>query len=142
MKKILFGLSLLACAAGASASAEGGFPKCVSFAPAGFCDSMQYDARRSATWVSYDCAGSNGVQTKASYAKAKTVCLGAEGCNPSAAYGWDSLNWKFNFTNNTGTLTGSSGGVKTVLQQDMPISVSNGTCTAVEGNGGVSSLSR
>jgi hypothetical protein len=141
MKKILFGLSLLACAASASAAAEA-FPKCVSFAPAGFCDSMQYDGRRDATWVSYDCAGSNGVQTKASYAKGKTFCDGALGCNPAAAYGWDSFKWKFNFTNNTGTLTGVSGGVKTVLQQDMPISVTNGTCTAAEGKGGVSSLAR
>jgi hypothetical protein len=140
MKKILFGLSLIACAAGATAGQPEAFPTCISFAPAGYCDSMQFDAKKSATWVSYDCAGSNGVQTKASYAKEKTKCDGALGCNPAAAYGWEALNWKFNFANNTGTLTGVSGGVKTVLQQDMPIAVVAGACTAVEG--GRSSLAQ
>lgn len=140
MKKILFGLSLLACAATVTAAQPEAFPTCVSFAPAGFCDSMQYDAKRAATWVSYDCAGSSGAQTKASYAKGKTKCFASSGCNPSAAYGWDELNWKFNFTNNTGTLTGVSGGVKTVIQQDMPIAVIAGACTAAEG--GRSSLAR
>ena len=134
MKKILFGLSLLACAAAANAA----FPKCVSFAPAGFCDAMQYDAKKAATWKNYDCAGSAGVQTSANYAKGKTTCTSASGCNPSAAYGWDSLNWKFNFANNTGTLTGTTGGSKVVLQQDMPIEVTKGACSVVEG--GKSSL--
>lgn len=140
MKKILFGLSLIACAAGVTAAQPEAYPTCVSFAPAGFCDSMQFDAKKSATWVSYDCAGSSGVQTKASYPKGKTKCNGASGCNPAAAYGWEALDWKFNFANNTGTLTGKSGGVKTVLQQDMPIAVIAGACTAAEG--GRSSMSR
>jgi hypothetical protein len=142
MKKILFGLSLIACAAGATAAEEGSFPKCVSFEPAGYCDAMQYDAKRAATWHNYDCGGSQGAQTKASYPKGKTVCDGTAGCNPAAAYGWEALNWKFNFTNNTGTLTGVSGGVKYVLQQDMPIAVTNGACSVVESKGGVSSLAR
>jgi hypothetical protein len=134
MKKILFGLSLLACAAAATAASPAGkFPSCVSFAPAGFCDAMQYDAKKSATWVSYDCAGSNGAQTKASYGKGTTRCVGASGCNPSAAYGWDELNWKFNFANNTGTLVGITGGTEFILQQDMPIEVSKGACVVVEG---------
>ena len=141
MKKILFGLSLLACAAGASAAAEA-FPKCVSFEPAGYCDAMQYDAKRAATWHNYDCGGSQGAQTKASFPKGKTVCDGTAGCNPAAAYGWEALNWKFNFTNNTGTLTGVSGGVKYVLQQDMPIAVTTGACSVAESKGGVSSLAR
>ena len=143
MKKILFGLSLIACAAGVSAAEEGAFPKCVSFEPAGYCDAMQYDAKKAATWHNYDCGGSAGAQTKASYAKGKTVCDGTAGCNPAAAYGWDSLNWKFNFTNNTGTLTGTTGGTKYVLQQDMPIAVTNGACSgANQAKGGGSSMSR
>lgn len=140
MNKLLFGLSLIACAAGATAAQPEAYPTCVSFAPAGYCDSMQYDAKRAATWVSYDCAGSNGAQTSASYPKGKTKCLASSGCNPSAAYGWEALNWKFDFVNNTGTLTGVSGGVKTVLQQDMPIAVIAGACTAAEG--GRSSLAQ
>ena len=142
MKKILFGLSLLACAAGATAAEEGAFPKCVSFAPAGFCDAMQYDTKASATWKNYDCGGSSGVQTTAKYKKGKTTCTGASGCNPAAAFGWDYLNWKFNFANNTGTLTGSTGGTKIVLQQDMPIEVTAGACSVVESKGGVSALMR
>lgn len=141
MKKILFGLSLLAAAAAASAAAPAGkFPSCVSFAPAGFCDAMQYDGKKSATWISYDCAGSNGEQTKASYGKGKTFCDGTQGCNPAAAYGWDSFSWKFNWETNTGTLIGMTGGTEVVLQQDMPIEVTKGACTVVEG--GVSSLAR
>ena len=133
MKKLLLGLSVFACAAGASATAEAAFPTCVSFAPAGYCDAMQYDGKKAAQWRNYDCGGSAGAQTKASYKKGTTTCTGASGCNPSAAYGWDALNWKFNFANNTGTLTGVSGGVSTVLQQDMPIAVTAGACPVVEG---------
>ena len=140
MKKILFGLSLVASATFAPAAYA--YPVCVSFAPAGYCDAMQYDSETSATWKNYDCAGSAGAQTKAVYSLGKTVCKGAKGCNPSAAYGWDALNWKFNFTKNTGRLTGISGGVKTVLQQGMPIEVTNGACSVAEGSGGVSSLAR
>lgn len=141
MKKILFGLSLLACAAAATAEAPAGkFPKCVSFAPAGYCDAMQYDGKKAATWKNYDCGGSAGAQTKASYKKGSTYCDGTAGCNPAAAYGWDSFTWKFNWANNTGTLTGMTGGTQVVLQQDMPIEVTAGACTVVEG--GVSSLAR
>jgi hypothetical protein len=137
MKKVLFALSLLACAATASAAS---FPKCVSFAPAGFCDAMQYDGKKAATWRNYDCAGSAGEQTKAKYKKGTTECIGAEGCNPSAAYGWDELNWKFNWDNNTGTLIGMTGGTEVILQQDMPIEVTDGACSVTEG--GRSSLVR
>lgn len=131
MKKILSGLSFVACAAFAPAAFA--FPTCVSFAPAGFCDAMQYDSANSATWKSYDCAGSAGAQTKANYTKGTTKCKGANGCNPAAAYGWEALNWKFKFGSSTGTLTGVSGGVKTVLQSNMPISVTEGACAVVEG---------
>jgi hypothetical protein len=140
MKKIVSLLALLA-AFGASATAEAAFPKCVSFAPAGYCDGMTYDAKKAATWYKYDCANS-GAQTSDNYAKGKTKCTAASGCNPSAAYGWDVLKWKFNFANNTGTLKGISGGVTTVIQQDMPIAVSAGACTHLEGKSGVSSLAR
>ncbi|MFO1338982.1 MAG: hypothetical protein U1F53_12265 [Burkholderiaceae bacterium] len=62
---------------------------------------------------------------------------------PSAAYGWDSLNWKFNYTASTGTLTGSTGGVDQMLQQDMPVALYAGACSAQSGaKGGVSSLAR
>lgn len=138
MKKILFGLSLLACAAAANA---GKFPVCVDFSAAGYCDAMQYDAKKAATWIRWDCS-QDGAQTKASYKKAFTKCDGAAGCNPSAAYGWETLDWKFDFANSTGTLTGVLGGVTYVLQQDMPVAVYAGACTAAEGKGGVSSLSR
>ena len=143
MKKILFALSALAFAAAAStanAATDAG-AKCVSFAPAGFCDAMQYDTKKSATWHNYDCGGSQGVQTTANYKKGKTTCTSASGCAPAAPFGWDYLNWKFNFSNNTGTLTGSSGGVVMVLQQDMPIEVTAGACSVVESKG-VSSLAR
>ncbi|MBN8487164.1 MAG: hypothetical protein J0M20_05490 [Burkholderiales bacterium] len=137
MKKVLFGLSLLVSAAAASA-----YPVCVSFAPAGYCDAMQYDAKKSATWVSYDCAGSNGEQTKAKYKKkaATTECDGTKGCNPSATYGWDTLNWAFNPKGGTGTLTGMYQGSEYILQQDMPIEVIEGACVAQEG--GRSTLAR
>lgn len=141
MKKIVSLLALLA-AFGASATAEAAFPKCVSFAPAGYCDAMQYDAKTQATWHNYDCAGSQGLQTSASYPRGRTKCTAASGCNPSAAYGWDVLKWKFNWANNTGTLKGISGGVVTVIQQDMPIAVTTGACTVNEVKGGASSLAR
>jgi len=138
MKKVLFGLTLLASAAAASA-----YPVCISFAPAGYCDSMQFDSKKKATWVQYDCAGNNGKQTTALNKKkvATTTCDGASGCNPSAAYGWDSLDWTFNKKAGTGTLTGMTGGSQYVLQQDMPISISEGAC-ATESQGGRSSLAR
>ena len=139
MKKILFGLSLLACAAGATADVTAA-AHCVSFAPAGFCDSMQYDNGLKATWISYDCAGSNGKQTKALYYTGKTFCDGTTGCNPAAAYGFDSLSWKFNKTASTGTLTGVLAGSPVTLQQDIPVAITNGVCTAAEISGGRSSL--
>ena len=145
MKTILFGLSLLASAAGASAASEAvTFPVCISFAPAGFCDSMQYDSKKKATWVSYDCAGSNGAQTTAKYKKkaATTFCDGTKGCNPAATYGWDSFTWEFDIKGATGTLKGMTGGSEFVLQQDMPIGVSQGVCSAAKAQGGVSSLAR
>ena len=143
MKKILFGLSLLACAAAATAADEAplGGAHCISFAPAGFCDGMQYDSKKSATWHNYDCAGSQGVQTKANYAKGKTFCDGTAGCNPAAVYGWDSFTWKFDLTASTGTLTGMTGGTKVVLQQDIPVAITKGACdfSKTQG-GGVSTL--
>ena len=141
MKKILFGLSVLASAAFAPA-AQAAFPNCVDFSAAGYCDAMQYNSETSATWVRYDCA-SNGDQTKAVYSKGKTVCKGAKGCNPAAAYGWEALNWKFKFGSSTGTLTGISGGVKTVLQQDMPVALYDGACSGQsQAQGAKSSLSK
>ena len=141
MKKILFGLSLVASAAFAPA-AQAAFPNCVDFSAAGYCDAMQYNSATSATWIRYDCS-SNGDQTKANYTKGKTVCKGAKGCNPSAAYGWDTLNWKFKFGASPGTLTGTTGGTKYVLQQDMPVALYDGACSALSGaKGGASSLSR
>jgi len=144
MKSILFGLSLLACAAAATAADEAPLAgvHCISFAPAGFCDGMEFDSKKSATWHSYDCAGSQGVQTKANYAKGKTFCDGTAGCNPAAFYGWDSLSWKFNLTASTGTLTGMLGGQKQVLQQDIPVGITKGACDFSQAQGGVSSLSR
>lgn len=139
MKKVLFGLSLLVSAAAASA-----YPVCISFAPAGYCDGMQYDAKKSATWINWDCA-SDAAQTKAKYkAKAATTsCDGAKGCDPSATYGWDSLDWAFNPKAGTGTLTGMYQGSQYVLQQDMPIDVTEGACAFVAGGqGGRSSLAR
>lgn len=142
LKSKIVSLLALLSAVGAASTAEAAYPKCVSFAPAGFCDAMQYDAKKQATWHNYDCGGSQGLQTSASYPKGKTKCTAASGCNPSAAYGWDSLKWKFNWTNNTGTLKGVSGGTTTVLQQDMPIAVSDGACSVNEVKGGASSLAR
>ena len=147
MKKILFGLSLLACAAAATAAAavdEDAAAKtyCVDFSAAGYCDAMQYDSGRKATWHNYDCAGSAGKQTKASYKKGTTICDGTKGCNPAAAYGWDALDWTFNKTAGTGTLTGSTGGVDYVLQQDMPVAISAGACAVNRTHRGKSSLSR
>ena len=144
MKKILLGLSLLACAAVATAADEAPLAgaHCISFAPAGFCDGMQYDSAKSATWHNYDCAGSQGVQTKANYRKGKTFCDGTQGCNPAAAYGWDSFTWKFDKAASTGTLTGMTGGTKVVLQQDIPVEITKGACNFSQAQGGVSSLSR
>ena len=144
MKKILFGLSLLACAAAASAANEAplGGVHCISFAPAGFCDAMQYDSAKSATWHNYDCAGSQGVQTTANYKKGKTFCDGTAGCEPAAGNGWDSFTWKFDKANNTGTLTGITGGQKIVLQQDIPVAITKGACPFNRTQGGKSSLSR
>lgn len=137
MKKVLFGLTLIASAAAASA-----YPVCVSFAPAGYCDAMQYDGKKDATWVSYDCAGSAGVQTTAKYKKkaATTTCDGTKGCEPSTTYGWDTLDWAFAPKAGTGTLTGMFGGTEYILQQDMPIEVIDGACVATEG--GRSTLAR
>lgn len=141
MNKTLLALAVLASAAAAPAYA--GSPVCVSFAPAGFCDSMQFDSKKKATWENYDCAGSMGKQTTASYKKkATTTCDGAKGCNPSAYYGWDSLDWTFNLSNNTGTLTGVIAGTTYTLQQNMPISVTEGACSGSKVQGGVSSLAR
>jgi hypothetical protein len=130
MKKFLVGLSLMACGAAATAAVN-----CIAFT--NFCDAMQYDSGFKATWKSYDCAGSSGKQTKA------TFCDGAAGCNPAAAYGFDSLSWTFNKTAGTGTLVGVVAGSPVTLQQDTPISVTPGACAVNVGNGsGVSSLSR
>ena len=140
MSKLLAALSLVACAVSANAATEGKFPTCVDFSAAGYCDAMQYDGKKAATWVRYDCS-SNGAQTKASYGKEFTKCTGASGCNPAVAYGWEALNWQFNFAGSTGTLTGTTGGVDYVLQQDMPVSIYKGSCSALSGaKGGVSSL--
>jgi hypothetical protein len=142
MKKILFGLSLIACAAATmvpmTASAKKG-ATCVSFSPAGYCDSMQYDSKKSATWVKYDCSSSSA-QTTANLKKGITTCDGATGCEPSYTYGWDSLDWKFDFASSTGTLTGMYAGTEYVLQQDMPVSVTPGVCPAAGTKGGVSVL--
>ena len=147
MREILLalsGLSLLACAATANAADEGSYPVCISFAPAGYCDGMEFDAKTDATWHNYDCAGSEGAQTMEKYKgkKVHTVCDGAAGCNPAAAYGWDSLVWRFNLAASTGTLTGFTGGQKEVLQQDIPVSITSGACDFSRVQGGVSSLLR
>lgn len=136
MNKILFGLTLIACAAGANAA-----PHCVSFSPAGYCDSMQYDSGKKATWVKYDCA-SNAKQTSASWKAKTTHCDGLTGCDPAYTYGWDSLDWQFNKKASTGTLTGVYGGTQYVLQQDMPVTITAGLCAAEKTQGGVSSLAR
>jgi hypothetical protein len=144
MKSILFGLSLLACAAAATASDEAplGGVHCIAFSPAGFCDGMEFDANKNATWHNYDCAGSQGAQTSANYKKGKTFCDGSQGCNPANVYGWDSLSWKFNLTASTGTLTGVTGGQKVVLQQDIPVGITKGACNFSKVQGGVSSMTR
>jgi hypothetical protein len=144
MNKVLFGLSLLACAAAATAADEAPLAgaHCISFAPAGFCDGMEFDSKTNATWHNYDCAGSQGVQTTANYKKGKTFCDGTQGCNPANIYGWDNFKWKFNLTNSTGTLTGETGGQKVVLQQDIPVGITKGACDFSQSQGGVSSLAR
>ena len=144
MKKILFGLSLLACAAAAPA-ADTVFPgvTCISFAPAGFCDGMEYDKAKKATWHNYDCAGSQGKQTRALYPiHTVTRCEGAKGCNPAAINGWDSFKWRFDLKASTGTLTGMLDGTKYTLQQDIPVGITKGACDFSQAKGGVSSLSR
>ncbi len=143
MKAIFAALSVIACAAAAMPAAAAS-KYCVSFAPAGFCDGMEFDGVKSATWHNYDCAGSTGKQTTAKATKkaATTTCDGSKGCNPAAAYGWDSLDWSFNGTDDTGTLTGTTGGQTFVLQQDIPVSVTAGACAFSEGKGGTSSLAR
>jgi len=145
MKEILFGLTLIACAAGAAAANEPslGGVHCISFAPAGFCDGMEYDSAKSATWHSYDCGGSQGLQTRALYPILTiTRCDGAKGCNPAAAYGWDKLSWKFDLKASTGTLTGVMGGQKEVIQQDIPVDITKGACNFSNSQNGISSLSR
>lgn len=141
MSKILFALSVIACAAATTVpvTASAGTANCVSFAPAGYCDSMQYNGNKKATWVKWDCTNS-AKQTTANYKKGTTTCDGATGCDPSYTYGWDSLDWKFNFTASTGTLTGMYAGSQYVLQQDMPVSVTPGACAANATRGGVSVL--
>ena len=144
MKKILFGLSLLACAAAATASDDSPLAgkHCISFAPAGFCDGMEFDSKTSATWHNYDCAGSQGVQTKANYAKGTTFCDGTQGRNPAAAYGWDWVTWDFNLKASTGTMTGMMFGEKKVIYQDVPVDITAGACNFSRAQGGVPSLSR
>lgn len=146
MKKIRFalsGLSLLACAATATAADESKFPVCISFAPAGFCDGMEFDAKTDATWHSWDCAGSQAPQSSAKYkgTKAHTVCDGAQGCNPAVAYGYDSLVWRFNLSASTGTLIVVMAGQKEVFQ-DIPVAITEGACDFSRVHGGVSSLAR
>jgi hypothetical protein len=146
MKAILFGLSLLACAAAATAAnePEAAGPYCVSFAPAGFCDGMQFNTGTSATWYNYDCGGSTSDQTQAKVlAKAAlTLCDGTQGCEVAAGGGWDSLKWQFNRTASTGTLTGMTGGQKIVLQRNIPVEVTEGACAFNRIQGGISSLAR
>ncbi len=138
MKKLLLGLSLLACGAAASAATV-----CVSFAPAGYCDSMQYDGNK-ATWINYDCGGSQAKQTFAFYGASKAFAYCKNGsCDVATNFGWDSFTWKFDLANSLGTLTGKLAGDKIVLQQDMPVAISAGACTGLtNGGGGTSSLSR
>jgi hypothetical protein len=149
MKKTLFALALVACAATGTSTAvfaddvaAGGSPVCITFGS--FCDAMQYDSKKKATWHNYDCGGSMGKQTTAKYkgAKASTTCDGASGCNPSAAYGWDSLDWTFNLGASTGTLTGVLAGQVIVLQQDLGVTITAGACTVSRTHGGISSLMR
>jgi hypothetical protein len=143
MKKILFALSAFAVAAAATVpvTASAADPVCVTFSS--YCDAMQYDSKKKATWHNYDCGGSAGKQTTAVYKagkKGSTTCDGLSGCNPAYAYGWDSLDWTFNFVASTGTLTGMYAGTEYVLQQDMPIGVTAGACAVNRTKGGVSVL--
>lgn len=146
MKEILLalsGLPLLACTPAAIAADEASLPVCISLAPAGFCDAMEFDGRTKATWHNYDCAGSQGKQTRALYrAMATTDCDGTKGCNPSVFYGWDRLSWSFDTKASTGTLTGVIGGQKQVLGQDIPVSITAGACDVSQFQGGVSLLAR
>lgn len=146
MKMIRFalsGLSLLTGAASATAADESKFPVCISFAPAGFCDGMEFDAKTDATWHNWDCAGSQAPQSSAKYKvkKAHTVCDGTQGCNPAAAFGWDSLAWRFNLSDSTGTMIGVMAGQKYVYQ-DVPVAITEGTCDFSRAQGGISSLAR
>jgi hypothetical protein len=147
MKKIFFalsGLSLLACAATATAGDEATYPTCISFAPAGYCDGMEFDSKTNATWHNYDCAGSQGAQTRAKYktGRVHTFCDGRAGCQPAAVNGWDSFTWRFNLAASTGTLTGMIGGSQVTLQQDIPVAITQGACDFARTQGGVSSLSQ
>jgi hypothetical protein len=145
MKSILFGLSLLACAAASTSAiaATDGGTHCISFSPAGFCDGMEYDGKKSATWHNYDCAGSQGKQTKANYKKGTTFCNGDKGCQPAQLNGWDSFSWSFDLKASTGTLTGITGGQEFTLQQDIPVGITKGACDFAQFNkSGVSSLAR
>lgn len=140
MKKILLGLSVLAAAAATSTGAMAA-KACYDFSAAGYCDAMQYDSGRKATWIRWDCTNSSK-QTKASYRKGTTSCTGASGCDPSATYGWDSLDWKFNKTASTGDLTGVYQGTQYQLQVGMPIAISTGACAANGTRGGKPSMAR
>jgi len=147
MKRIFFavsGLSLLAFAASAMATDEGTYPRCISFAPGGFCDAMEFDGKTQAIWRNYDCAGSQGLQTRGKYKgkKAHTFCDGTAGCEPAVAFGWDSFTFRFDLTASTGTLTAVSGGVRTIIQKDFPVAITEGACDFSQARGGVSSLSR
>lgn len=139
MKKVLFGLSLLASAAGASA-----FPVCVSLAD--YCDKMQFDGKKSATWVNTtSCDGTtSGEQTKAKYKKklATTTCIGAEGCDPAAVFGWTSLDWSIDVKASTATVSGVFDGVEYIIGQDMAASITEGTCAVTESNRGRALLAR
>ena len=137
MKKLLIGLSLLACGVAATAATE-----CISFAPSGYCDGMQYDGNKG-TWYNYDCGGSQAKETFAHYGTSKAFAYCKTGsCDVATNYGWDNLTWKFDLTNSTGTLTGVTGGTKYTLQQDIPVAITSGACTFSGTNGGASSLSR
>jgi hypothetical protein len=144
MKKLLFGLSLVACAASAGAATDilGGV-HCISFSPAGYCDAMQFNSLINANWHNYDCAGSDGKQTRAVYpVHTLTYCSGKKGCQPAQVNGWDSFKWRFDLKQSTGTLTGMLGGTQYTLQQDMPVAVTKGACDVNQAKGGVSSLAR
>lgn len=137
MKHVLFALSLLA-----SATAAGAYPVCISFAPAGYCDAMQFDGKKNAVWVNHYCNGVNSAQTSAKYKKklATTTCDGASGCEPAAGRGWDSLEWVFHPKSGFGSLIGRRQGNEEHLVVGMPVDVIEGACTPVEG--GRSTLDR